>query len=72
MIMSFRERHPEFFEVSTRYCPICDKFIRMGQSIHKCSKKTLEKIEKEKGKKKKENRTFDEKLKEAEDFFNSN
>ena len=79
MIISFRERHPEFFEISTRYCPICGKFIRGGQFIHRCSKKALRKLEIE-GRQlelriEKEGmrgaiRTFDDRLREAEDILN--
>jgi len=63
-------------EPINRYCPICDKKIQAGSSLHRCNKKDLNKIEKYSnifdGKECDEERTFEDKLQEFEDYNNIN
>lgn len=63
-------------ELENRYCPICDKKITIGSLIHKCSKRRLKELEKERRKIEKqqenseEQRTFDDIMKEFDEYFN--
>lgn len=62
----------EFLEVSNRHCPICGKFVRMGSDTHRCSKRSLNKIDKENDGDYEEEideiRTYDDKLQEYEEY----
>ena len=65
----------ELIEFDSRYCPICGKRIKQGTPLHKCSKKTINKIDKihdtEEPPKINEERTYADKLEEFEEFYNS-
>ena len=67
------ERYSAFFEITTRYCPICGKFVRSGEPVHRCSKYALNRIDREAGLMEsgivevtEPVRTFADKLEEAE------
>lgn len=69
----------EFTEPEDRYCPICDKKIKKGSPIHKCSKKKIKELEKRYVKlddppeeeEEEEERTYDDRLKEFDDHYNN-
>lgn len=65
----------ELFELENRYCPICDKKIEQGSTLHKCSKKDLKEIEALSVNFKEEcvekERTFDDKLQEFEERYDN-
>ena len=64
----------KIYEVESRYCPICGNYIKMGSPLHHCLDKDLKKIykkEAEKDEDKDEDRTYDDKLSEFEEFYNS-
>ena len=65
----------EFTEPENRYCPICDKRVKKGSPYHKCSKRKLNELDKhyaEIDNLKEEERTFDDKLKEFDEYSNEN
>jgi len=65
------EENEIMLELDNRYCPICGISIKKGSPLHRCSDKDLEKIDKSRNKKKaKIDRTFDDRLKEFEDYYN--
>ena len=67
----------KIFEIENRYCQICGEYIRCQDPLHRCKKKKIKKInKKEKEEEKKEEneeeiRTFDDKLIEFEEYFDS-
>ena len=67
--IKFIEPEPE-----DRYCPICDAEIKEGSPLHKCSKKKLKEIESMNIDEEylEEDRTYDDKLREYEEYFNYN
>lgn len=70
------ENEDKPIELENRYCPICDKKITIGAPAHKCNKKRLLEIEKERKKMEEqeenveEERTFDDILREFDEYFN--
>jgi len=63
----------ELIELYDRYCPICGKHIKKGSPLHHCSQKDLDKIDKkaqEVEEVEEKERTYDDKLKEFEDYNN--
>jgi len=66
------ENNGEIFEPVNRYCPICGNFIKINSPIHRCLDIDLKKIEKEEKKKKlKTDRTFNDKISDFYEFYNS-
>jgi len=64
----------DIYEIENRYCPICGNFIKMGSPSHHCSDKALKKIYKEEFKEEEDeeiDRTYDDKLNEFDEFYNS-
>ena len=64
----------KLFEVENRYCPICGNFVKADSSLHRCSDEDLEKInkiEENNDEEIEENRTYDDKLKEFDEYYNS-
>ena len=63
----------ELFELEDRYCPICGNFIKINSSLHRCDDeylKKLRKLDKIEEDEKEKDRTYDDKLKEFEDYYN--
>ena len=63
----------EIYEIENRYCPICGNFIKAGSPSHHCSDNDLKNIYKEEYEEEivEEDRTYDDKLNEFEEFYNS-
>jgi len=62
----------KIYELYNRYCPICGRRIKKGNPLHYCSKKDTDKIDKRAEKiedtEEIEERTYDDRLKEYEDY----
>ena len=59
----------ELIELYNRDCPICGRYIKKGTPLHHCSKKDTDKIDKMTEEIEEiEERTYDDKLKEFEDY----
>ena len=70
----YTEEFEELKESGPVYCPICGKRIKEDYSSHECSKRCLNKIDKEQSQEESqeiEDRTFNDKLEEFEDLYNS-
>ncbi len=66
----------KFTEPEDRYCPICDKKIKLGSILHKCSQKKLKEIETQdtdfNNEPEEEERTVGDRLQEFEEQYNNN
>jgi len=66
----------EFIEPEHRFCPICDEEIVEGSILHKCKKKKIKELEKRSknfnDEHSEEERTYDDKLKESNNYNNDN
>lgn len=68
----------ELFEFENRYCPICGDEVKAGSPFHRCEKKKLKALEKERKKQEKlqeegildEIKAFDDMLEEYERYTN--
>ncbi len=68
------EKDSELFKIEDRHCPICGKFIKADSLPHHCLKKDLKKIDKARKievEETEEDRTYDDKLNEFDQFYNS-
>ncbi len=70
------KNNDKIFELENRYCPICGNFIKASSPTHRCLDKDIKKIDKERKFKESngildEDRTYDDKLNEFEEFYNS-
>lgn len=69
-------KNSEMFEFENRTCPICGKFVKIDSPLHHCSDKDLQKIEEQEklaeelSEELEDNRSFDDDLKEFDDFYN--
>ena len=64
----------EMYELEDRDCPICGNFIKIGSPIHRCLDKDLKKLYKEEEEEETEfdkDRSYDDKLNEFDEFYNS-
>ena len=62
----------ELFAIEDSYCPICGKFIKANSPLHHCLKKDLKKIDKEEDIDSiEEDRTYDDKLNEFDEYYDS-
>lgn len=61
----------KLFKIEDSYCPICGNFIKAYSPPHHCLKKDLKKIDKEEIENIEENRTYDDKLKEFDEYYNN-
>jgi len=64
-------------EIENRYCPICGDRVKKGSPLHRCDEKKLKALESkdnalEDAKNSEEERTYDDKLKEFEEYFDHN
>ena len=57
-------------EINSRYCPICDNFIKIGSPLHYCNDKDIEKIDNPQEEDFSENKTFSDILEEFEEHYN--
>ncbi len=64
------KKDSKLFKMEDRYCPICGSFIKADSPPHRCLKKDLKEIDKEKNIVE-EKRTYDDKLKEFDKYYNS-
>ena len=67
------DKNDELVEVENRHCPICGDKVKGGSPLHRCSKKKLREIENktiDPGENLEHNRTYDDRLKECEEYFN--
>jgi len=60
----------ELYEIENRYCPICGRYVRCGEELHKCSKRALNKIDRQEEKELSEERSYTDKLAEFEEYYN--
>ena len=67
--MSKNNEQEELYEIDNRNCPICGKYIRCGEDLHRCSKRALNKIDRQE-EIEIEERSYTDKLAEFEDFYN--
>jgi tRNA U54 and U55 pseudouridine synthase Pus10 len=65
------EKNSELFKIEDRYCPICGNFIKAESPTHHCSKEYLKKLDKEEYEVLELDRTYDDKLNEFDEFYNS-
>ncbi len=61
-------------EIENRHCPICGDRVRKGSSLHRCDEKKLKELELkdsifETNENSEKERTYDDKLKEFEEYF---
>ena len=68
--MSKNEEQEELYEIENRHCPICGKYVRCGEDLHKCSKRALNKIDRQEEKEIEEERSYTDKLVEFENYYN--
>jgi len=64
----------DIYEIEDRYCPICGNFIKMDSPSHRCSEKDIKKLFKEELEDdpyEEEYRSYDDKLNEFDEFYNS-
>ena len=67
------EKDSELFKIEDSYCPICGKFIKADSPPHHCLKKDLKEIDKVRkieAEEIEEDRTYDDKLNEFDQFYN--
>jgi hypothetical protein len=60
----------EKFEYESRYCPICGEFVEIEPPMHHCAEEDLKEIDKEE-EELESDRTYDDKLNEFDEFYNS-
>lgn len=64
------ENDSELFKIEDRHCPICGNFIKAGSPTHHCSDEDLKNLYKE-DEELELDRTYDDKLSEFDEFYNS-
>lgn len=65
------ENDSELFKIEDRYCPICGDFIKAGSPTHHCAEEDLEKLYEEEDETLEPDRTYDDKLNEFDELYNS-
>ena len=65
------ENDSETFEYESRHCPICGKFVKIEPPMHRCLDKDLKKIYKKEDEELESDRTYDDKLNEFDEYYNS-
>lgn len=69
------KKKEKLIEPEDRHCPICDDKIKKGSRLHRCSKRKLKQVENiivESQVDIEEERTYNDKMSEFEEYFNNN
>ncbi len=66
------EKNNKLFELENRYCPICGRYVKKRTPLHRCSDKDIKNLKYiDEDRETQEDRTYDDKLNEFEEYYNS-